>query len=470
MERTGLDALLNARSIAIIGASNSPEALSGRPLGLLAEMGYSGRIFPVNPNRSEVQGRRAYASILDVPDHVDAAMIAVRAELVPQALRECVAAGVGSATIVSSGFGEGQGHGEELLREIEQIVGSSSMRVVGPNCEGVLSMPNSMPLTFSPAVGGGRTGMPLRAGKIAVISQSGGLGFAIAQWGTAIGLGFSHIITTGNELDVDVLDATEYLLQETDAEVLVIVAEAFDQQRFAKLAGLASTQDKAFVVAKLGRTSVGARGALAHTRHDSGDAAEYAALVESVGAVLTTEEDELIDAIQIVSRRANMKGRRVAVVTTSGGSGVWVSDACVEAGFEVPRLSPALQRRLATHMPGYGSPVNPVDLTAQFFAEGNFAPVLEALFESGEIDAILLVTSLASPTRLDREREGLARVIERFDMPLIVHSYTRTAQACLDVLTDLDLPHFESARRTVRALSSLAAASARRSSPTTVTI
>jgi acyl-CoA synthetase (NDP forming) len=462
MNREGFDALLNARSIAIIGASNNPETLSGRPLGLLRDMGYAGRVYPVNPNRTEVQGRKSYPSILDVPEHVDVAMIAVRAELVPGALRDCVAGHVGGAIIVSSGFGEGQGEGEDLRLEVEQILGSTSMRVVGPNCEGVLSMPNSMPLTFSPAIDGVRTGMPVKAGNIAVISQSGGLGFAIAQWGTALGLGFSHIITTGNEIDVDVLDATEYLLDETEAEVLVLVAEAFDRERFAKLARRASERNKFLIVAKLGRTEAGARGALAHTRHDVGDVGEYAALIESVGALLATDEDELIDAIQILSRYTKLNGRRVAVVTTSGGSGVWVSDACVEAGFEVAALSPELQRKLARRMPGYGSPTNPVDLTAQFFAEGNFAPVLEILFESGEIDAILMVTSLASHTRLDRERNGLATLLTKFDMPLIVHSYTHAASACVDVLTELDLPHFESARRTVRALSSLAVMSTRR--------
>jgi acyl-CoA synthetase (NDP forming) len=453
------DALVDAQAIAIIGASSNPETLSGRPLGYLKRHGYAGRIYPVNPTRNEVQGVKTYPSVRDIPETVDAAMIAVRAELVPQALAECIEAGVKVAIVVSSGFGEGQGRGEELKAEIIELLAGTEMRMMGPNCEGILSMPNAMPLTFSPVVDTERTGQPLVPGDIAVLSQSGGLGFAVAQWGFAVGLGFNYVMSTGNEIDTDAIELAEYLVEREDARVLVLLVEGFDHhERVTRLGARAKALGKHIVAAKLGRSPSGVRGAYNHTRHDAGDPAEYAELFRSAGVHQAFDDEELIDTVQILAKAPTMRGKRVAIVTTSGGAGVWLADSCEAEGLEIPVLSAEVQEQLATNMPGYGSPVNPVDLTAQFFAGGTFAEVLELLFASGEVDAVVIVTSLASAGRLEKEQEGLRTILERFAIPLVMFTYTKPAPTNVAILHDLGVPWFDGSGRAAKSLARLARA------------
>src|SRR6185437_14477430 len=176
-EPSALDALLYPASVAIIGASRNPAALGGRPLGFLARYGFPGKVYPVNASASAIQGRPSYAAIGDVPGPVDLALVMVRAELVAQVLLDCAAAGVRVAVVLSSGFGEGTGAGAGILAGIAPRLAASGMRILGPNCEGLASLPAAAPLTFSPVLDIDASGTRLRPGNIAVLSQSGGLGF-----------------------------------------------------------------------------------------------------------------------------------------------------------------------------------------------------------------------------------------------------------------------------------------------------
>jgi len=440
----------------MIGASSNPEALGGRPIGFLSSYGFDGAVYPVNPTRDTVQGLKSYRSILDVPELVDVALIAVRAELVPDVLRDCAAARVGTAVIMSSGFGEGQGAGEGLLADAMAELADSAMLVIGPNCEGLASLPANAPMTFSPVLDIHRTGSRLKRGGIAVISQSGGLGFAVAAWGNEVGLGYSYIITSGNELDVDSLDFAEQFVDDAEVSALVLVVEGVDDlARFERLGERFRAAGKHLVVAKLGRTEAGSRAALAHTAHPTGDVDAYGEAFRRVGAVAVDDLDEMNDVLQAVTKVGPLAGRRVGIVTTSGGSGVWLADALIGRGFEVPVLSAPLRATLAGFMPAYGSPANPVDMTAQFLAGGSFAPPLEALMESGEVDLVVLTTSLSSKGRLDGDREALAALIGDARVPLAVFSYTRPAPAAADILNELGVPWYVSPMRAARGLAAL---------------
>src|ERR1700743_1787787 len=266
-----LDALLRPRSVAMIGASRDPKALGGRPLGFMASYGYQGRVYPVNGSAPEVQGVPAYASIKDVPEPVDLALVMVRAELVAGVLRDCAAAGVRVAVVVSSGFGEGMGAGQGILDSVTDELTASGMRILGPHCEGLASLPADAP-PFSPVLDIDASGTRLRPGNIAVLSQSGGLGFAVAQWGTEVGLDFSYIISTGNEFDLDALELAGHLVEFPDTDTVIMLIEAVhDLAEFARTAERFKDVGKRLVVAKLGKTGPGARGAYAHTRHVAGD-------------------------------------------------------------------------------------------------------------------------------------------------------------------------------------------------------
>lgn len=454
--RSLVELLLRPRSIAIVGASTNPEALGGRPLGFLMSYGFPGALYPINANHDTVQGVPAHRSILDVDGPVDLALVAVRAELVPQVLRDCARAGVGAAVVVSSGFGEGMGAGEDLAEVVREIVATTGMRILGPNCEGIASLPASAPVTFSPVLDIHRTGRRLAAGDIAVISQSGGVGFAVAQWGSMVGLGFGYIITTGNELDVDCVELAEALVDDEHTSAIVLVMEGVsDLDRFRRLALRVRAAGKRLVVAKLGRSEPGARGALAHTRHASGPEAAYDAIFAESGVLTPRDMDELIDVLQAIMKSPEPRGRRLGIMTTSGGAGVWLADACADAGYEIPELSAETTARLAGLMPGYGSPVNPVDLTAQFLADGSFAVPLAALVDSGEVDLAVLATSLSSNGRLSGDREALAELIARSPIPIAIYTYTSPAPSSVEILNELGVPWYTDSFRAARGLSAL---------------
>lgn len=448
--------MLNPRNVAIIGASSSAESLGGRPLGLLEAAGYPGAVYPVNPSHDIVQGRRAYRSVLDVPEQLDVALIAVRAKLVLGVLRECVEAGVGTAIVLSSGFGEGVGNGAELRDELLEWLPTAPLRVLGPNCEGLASLPARASLTFSPVLDARRTGTVVRPGGVAVVSHSGGLGFAVAQWGSAAGIGFNYVVSTGNELDIDLMDVAEHLVERDDTTTVVMLVEGFrDTARLVALHRRARELGTGLLLAKLGRTPSGARGTLAHTAHEAGDVVELRELCAAEGIPWVQDERELIDVLQAIDKCPPLPGKRVGILTTSGGAGVWLADACEEHGLEVPELSAALRSAMAAHMPDYGSPVNPVDLTAQFVAGGAFSPAIETMLASGEVDALVLATSLASSGRLERDRPALAELSGRYPVPLLVYSYTNPAPSCVEILDGLRLPWFTSSSGVASALSRL---------------
>ncbi|MDX6421801.1 MAG: hypothetical protein QOG28_6421 [Trebonia sp.] len=461
-EPSVLDALLRPRGVAMIGASRNPTALGGRPLGYLARYGFPGQVYPVNGSAPEVQGLPSYASVKDIPGPVDLALVMVRAELVPQVLRECAAAGVRVAVIVSSGFGEGMGAGAGILESLAPELAASGMRVLGPNCEGLASLPADAPLTFSPVLDIDASGTRLRPGNIAVLSQSGGLGFAVAQWGTEVGLDFSYIISTGNEFDLDSLELAGCLVELPDTDIVIMLVEAFhDLAEFARVGERFRETGKRLVVAKLGKTPPGARGAYAHTRHVAGDQAEYARLFRAHDVLEADGEEELIDVVQATAktRRFGLRplpaGARIGIATTSGGAGVWLADACAARGLDVPELSGPVQELLKPHMPPFGSPVNPVDLTAQLTAGGTVVPALRVLTESGEVDAVVLVTSLSSAGRLERDQAALAELIGGSGRPIFIFSYTRPAPSCVQILQDLGVPWYTSAARAARGLAAL---------------
>ena len=455
-DRSLLDLLLHPRSIAIIGASTNPEALGGRPLGFLTSYEYPGAIYPINANHEIVQGVPAHRSILDVGAPIDLALVAVRAELVPQVLRECAQVGVGAAIVVSSGFGEGMGAGEDLAETVREIAISTGMRILGPNCEGLASLPASAPVTFSPVLDIHRTGSRLAEGSIAVISQSGGVGFAVAQWGSMVGLGFGYIITTGNELDVDCVELAEGLVDDDHTTAIVLVMEGVhDLPRFRALALRIRAAGKHLVVAKLGRTDPGARGALAHTMHLSVPEADYERIFEEFDVLVPNGMDELIDVLQAIVKTPNAAGRRLGIMTTSGGAGVWLADACHDAGYEIPALSAETTEALTRHMPSYGSPANPVDLTAQFLAGGSFAAPLATLVDSGEVDIVVLATSLSSNGRLSGDREALAALIRRSPIPIAIYTYTSPAPSSVEILNELGIPWYADSLRAARGLSAL---------------
>jgi acyl-CoA synthetase (NDP forming) len=452
--------LFAPKSIAVIGASSDPSRLSGRPLEILVQHKYPGAVYPVNPGHDTIAGMPAYPSIMAVPGPVDVAAIIVPASRVVETLRECALAGVRSAAVFSSGFAEEGERGRLAEQQIAVIARNSGMRVLGPNAEGFFNSSERIPLTFSPTVDYERGLSNLVPGNVAVVSQSGGLGFAIFNGAQAVGLGTSHVVSTGNEADLGALEVAAYLLDDPATQVVALLVEGFrDDEDLGPVAVRARQSGKSLVVAKIGRSPVGVEAAAAHTAHRAGDDAVYQEAFDRGGVIRVSDQEDLLDACFALSRPRRPAGRRVGILTTSGGAGVWLADACDAAGLEVPDLDASLQAELRPLMPSYGSPRNPVDVTAEVVNRAGVVKPLELLLGSPQIDMLLWIASLAGHHVLEREREDISRVVRSSNKPILVYSYTTPGPKSIAALAALGLPWFPSPRRTARAAAALAEAS-----------
>jgi acyl-CoA synthetase (NDP forming) len=454
---TGLEALLRPRSIAIIGASENPLTISGRPLHVLRQHEYGGGLYLVNPNRAEISGLPCYPDIAAVPGPVDLALVAVRAALVPDIIAGCAAAGTRSAVIFSSGFGEQDAAGQAAQARLAQIARDTGIRLLGPNGEGFFNIADGVPASFSPTVDRSRGLTRLTAGGLAVVSQSGGLGFALFNWAQSAGLGASWVVTTGNEADVDALEVADYLLDDPATTVIAMLAEGFAGGPAAVLpvARRARQLGKHLVVAKLGRSPAGRRSAPTHSAHDAGDPAAYDRVMDEAGVVRAADFEDLLDVCLALSAGRLMSGRRVGIITASGGAGIWAADACELNGLVVPELTAGTQARLRALMPPYGVAANPVDLTAQGISGGNVVTAARILCDSGEVDAVLLIVTLAAPEVLRREGAELGAAAAEARQPIMIYSYTAPGAESIDLLQELRIPWYASPHRAARALAAL---------------
>jgi acyl-CoA synthetase (NDP forming) len=455
-EAAGLQALLSPRSIAVIGASEDATRLSGRILPILLQHRYAGKIYPVNPRHQTVNGVAAYPTITAVPGPVEAAAVAVRAALVPDVVAECAAAGVRSAVIFSSGFAEEGEDGRRTEAGLAATARAAGMRVLGPNAEGFFNVHEGIPLSFSPTVDYERGLARLLPGGVAVVSQSGGLGFALANSGQAVGMGASYVVSTGNECDLGTLEVAGYLLEDPHTDVVALLVEGFRPgEQLEPVARQAAGLAKTLVVAKLGRSGPGRAAAAAHTAHDAGNDVDYRADFRRFGVVGVDDQEELLDVCFALSRGRRAAGPRVGILTTSGGAGVWLADACAAQGLTVPELDASLQAQLRPLLPTYGSTRNPVDVTAEVVSRAGVARPLQLLASSPQVDAVVLVSSLAGPQLLQREQAEIRGVLESTTKPLLVYSYTHPGPASVDALIRAGLAWYPSPARAARATCAL---------------
>ncbi len=342
-----LTPLFRPRSLAVIGASNDPAKIRGRILAQIVRGGYPGRIFPIHPAQTMIQGLPAFAAIDKAPGPIDLALIAIPAESVPAMLLECAAAGVRSALVFSSGFAEEEGDGHRALQDrIRAIARDSAMAVAGPNSVGMLDLAEPL----AAALPGLRENPSSR--RIGIISQSGGLGFALFNRGLKRNLVFSTVINTGNEADLDACDILEFMLDDERTGVVLMFVEAIRRgRRFIELAQYALAQDKPIIVAKIGRSPAGSRAAASHTASLTGSDAVHDAVFRRYGVIRADDQDDMLDIAAACALCPPPAGRRVGIVTISGGVGGWLADTLEAHGLLVPAFGAALQRRIRGFLP-----------------------------------------------------------------------------------------------------------------------
>lgn len=448
--------MLSPKSIAIIGASPDKEKIRGRILSALISGGFAGQVFPVNPAHKTIQGISAYPSLQSISDPVDLALIAIPATSVPNALVECGKKGVKSAIIYSAGFAESGNQARMLQQKISKIADNQKIAVCGPNSVGCLNTYGNVNTSFSP---GARTyelsssSSNIRKRNVAVVSQSGGLGFAIYNRGVVRGIPFSYIISTGNEANVSMLDFVEYLLDQDEVAVIIIIAEQFrDAGRLLKVANKAISKKKPLIVAKLGRSKAAKRGALSHTGSMTGSERAYDAVFKHAGIIRADDQDELLDIAAAFVSCPLVKGSNVGIVTISGGVGVWLADICEKYNLRVPELKKDLQDKLRYFIPDYGGASNPVDITAQALEQGGNLSAIKLLYNCNEINYIIVVAPMTETKMLADEKAELLAITARRTKPLVYYSYAVPNAETLSILSDLDIPCYTSLKGCVRSL------------------
>jgi acyl-CoA synthetase (NDP forming) len=456
--------LLSPKSVAVIGASSDTRGLRGRILEVMLGHPYAGAIYPVSRSAAEVQGRKAYASVADVPMPIDLAVLIIPATFVPEELERCGRAGIKAATILSSGFAEEPGEaGARMQNDIRAIAARYDMAVSGPNNEGFANIPAALCPTFSPAAdikaGALASERPLGRRQVSVISQSGGLGFAFLDRARGRNLLFRYIVTTGNEACLEASDFLDHLIDEGRTDVfLLLLEDVKTPDKFRHAADKALAAGKPLIVATIGDSARGARAVAAHPAANAGSAAEYRAMFEDHGAVVGRDFDEMLDlATGFVACGDKLPaGKRVAIVTSSGGGGVWMADACVRAGLDVPELDRATRAAIDAHLPSYGTSQNPIDTTAQGVHQLGYAAFAQLAAQSPLVDGVILIVTARHANFLIKDQPQLTALGRETEKPVLVWSYTLPAEQSVAILTEAGYPLFTNAETCARTLRALA--------------
>ncbi|HWV97627.1 MAG TPA: acetate--CoA ligase family protein [Xanthobacteraceae bacterium] len=426
-----LDTFFAPSSIAIIGASRDALKIPGLLLTFLRRNGFPGWIYPVNPNYPNIDGLACYASVADIKQPIDLAIIIIPARAVLDALKDCAAAGVKHAIIISSGFAEEGGDSAAMQDAIADLARKSGMRVSGPNAEGFYNELGQVAATFSPTVDVKPDAPRLLATRrrIGIVAQSGGIGFAIYNRARTLGLALSYVVSAGNEADLGAGEFFDYMVQDAATDVILLFLEGIrDPETFVAAARRAAEVGKPVIVVKVGRSSVGGRAAASHTASMAGWSAAYDAVFAKYGFIVSDDLDEAVAIAAVLTTSPLPKGDRVAVVTVSGGGGIWGADVAVAQGLDVPELSAPLQGAIRALIPSYGSPRNPIDITAQAVHSGGLQKTVDLLSQSEEVDSILLVLSLSNETRIPFKIEELKPLLDAQRKPVVFYTYTVPSQ------------------------------------------
>ncbi len=391
----GLDRLMAPRSVAVIGASSNANRIGGRPLDYLNRFGYTGRVYAVNPKYGEVQGRRSFPSVTDLPEAVDLAVICLPAEDVLDTAEACAARGIGAAVIFAAGFAEAGAEGRAQQEALTALAARSGMRIVGPNSLGYRDQNNGVFATFGTDVDGG-----VRPGRLAMVSQSGGLGgyFGVALPRSA-GLGTRYFIDTGNEADVETAECIEYFSRDPEVSAIGIIIEGCrDGRKLMAACALARERGKPVVALKVGRSERGARQAQSHTGALAGEDRVWSAGFTAAGAVRAQDEVEFFDLINLYSTGRSPAGRGLGIFTLSGGVATLALDACADLGLHVPPITPP-PPELVSRLPAMHF-TNPLDASGHTAnAPETIGPLLSHLLDQEKVDTVVfwLAYGLLSP-------------------------------------------------------------------------
>ena len=450
------EAAFNPSSIALVGASAKSSKLGYILMRNLLE-GYPGKLYPINPGETEIMGHQAYPRLLDVPGQVDLAVIALPTESCVEAMRDCAKIGAKAALVLSGGFAEVGPDGQARQEALIEAARAGGVRLIGPNCFGLYNCN----LGLNASMG---FGLPPKGGSISLVTQSGAYGMAIFGLAQQRHLRFAKILSHGNKADLADHEILNYFEQDDETRVLCLFLESVSNGRAFYEALVRVAQRKPVVIAKTGRSSAGRRAAASHTAALTGDATAFVTAVRQAGAILAESGLEMVDIAEALSRQPLPSGRRVAIITNSGGTGVELADMCERFGLSVPELPEDTQARISPLIPAYASPRNPVDVTPAWarFPE-MYAGSIEALYACNEVDIIIPI--LLQRSALMRENvEAVSEAVLRCQREpgLAKPTYVcwvvgREGDENQAILQEAGIPVYEWPERTARTAAAIAA-------------
>jgi len=452
--RAGLDALFTPTRVAVVGASCDPTRIGGRPIQYALAARFAGQIYPVNPNHAQVQGLKAYPDLCSIPQQIDLAVIAVPIHAVAGQIEAAADRGAKAAVIFSSGFAESGDEGKQRQDDLRELCRRLQIRVLGPNCLGIFNAAIGHTATFASFL---QNDVPA-AGRIALISQSGAYASYLFTLARERGIGIGHWVTTGNEMDVTVADVIDYLADDPSVAAIGCVAEGIREgEGFRRAMERAHDAGKPFVLLKMGCTPQGAAAAESHTATLAVNDAVLDAVVKQAGGQRAATTQDFLDVIYGLQILRPLEGRRLGIVTVSGGAGVLMADAAVAHGFSVPPLPAATQQRLKERLP-FGSMTNPVDISAQILNDLTLAAApIRAMIDEGGYDAIaaFFMNWLNSPITGPKLRRILAEALQGSDRCALALVATGSRDS-IEEYERQGIPVFEDPARAIATLGAMA--------------
>jgi acetyl coenzyme A synthetase (ADP forming)-like protein len=443
-----LDALFDPQSIAVIGASADPKKVGYAVLNNLIRFRYPGRLYPVNPTGGEILGRASFSKIGDIPETVDLAVIVIPARFVPACLRECAAAGIGAAVVISAGFKEAGAEGTLLEEELKTIHRETGIRILGPNCLGLINTANDMNATFAADM--------LPRGRIGFFSQSGAMGIAIMDWAIGNDVGFSKFISLGNKADLSEIDFIEYFMRDPGTSLILgYIEDVVDGRRFMEVARHA-TKAKPVILLKSGGTEAGARAASSHTGALAGSDVAFDAAFKQTGVMRAAGVQDLFDTALAFSEGKVPAGNRLLVITNAGGPGIIAADAAERMGIRLSHMTKESIEAMKAKLPPNASFFNPVDVIGDA-TSARYAAVLEQAVNDPFVNAILVILTPQAMTDIEKTAETVIAAAKSTDKPVIA-SFMGEARVrrAIGKLKDAAVPNFSYPELAVKAFRKLA--------------
>lgn len=405
-----LEAFFTPRSVAVVGAAREPGKLGYGVLSNILEHGFQGNVYPINPKADEILGLKCYASVLDVPDPIDLAVLVVPNKFVAQVIEECGQKGVQGAIIISAGFREAGAEGIRLENHVIEIARSHGVRVVGPNCLGIISTHTPLNASFA-------AGMPPR-GNIAFMSQSGALCTAILDWALAQSIGFSYFVSLGNKADVNEVDLLEAWEDDENASVIIIYMEGIPEGGRFMEAARQTTKRRPVIAVKSGKTAAGQRAVSSHTGTLAGSERAYEAAFRQTGVLRAESIQHLFDYSLAFAYQPPLRGTHIAVVTNAGGPGIMATDALEGSGLQLATLQSQTIERMRPGLPAAANLYNPIDVIGDALAD-RYALALEAALEDTNVHGVLVILTPQVYTQITETAEVIGRLAAAHEKPVL---------------------------------------------------